>query len=143
MASVSANPMVEPNIIEQPLAKTKTYPRPIESLKRVWTDYYPPGTLGDDCEMMPGSAFNFVIIGLLSFTAIKSQGNTKFPFQTHPQIIMVAITSLIMYGLGTGAEHAICVACSGHDSVYSIIARMGRKGCLCILVGSLASLFYL
>ncbi|KAL8263743.1 hypothetical protein R6Q59_021873 [Mikania micrantha] len=92
--------------------------------------------------VMPQSTVGFIITALLAFVDIKSQGNPEFPFITHPQAIMVSITSLIMYGLASGAELIVSGACNNPNVVYAIIARLGRIVYLCIMVVSLSSLFY-
>ncbi|KAL8210244.1 hypothetical protein R6Q57_006976 [Mikania cordata] len=111
----------------------------IELVYRLWTHYFPRGTLAEEGIMIPGSAFNFVIIGLFTFTAIKSQGESKFPFHSNPQTITLAINSLIMYGLASEVENVI----SAPNSVYVLIARLGKKLCLYVLMGAMASLFIL
>ncbi|KAI3689721.1 hypothetical protein L2E82_47687 [Cichorium intybus] len=50
---------------------------------------------------------------------------------------------LLVYGLASAAEHFISATRLGPSSVYAIAAHSGRIGCLCILVASVASLFYL
>ncbi|CAH1453803.1 unnamed protein product [Lactuca virosa] len=113
----------------------------LEPLHRLWINYYLP-TFGESAVIMPPSPLSFIITSLYAFADIKSQGS-EFPFNTHPRSINVAITSLLFYGLASGAEHFICVSRLGPTSVYAIIARLGRISCLCVLVASLASLFYL
>ncbi|KAL8263746.1 hypothetical protein R6Q59_021876 [Mikania micrantha] len=92
--------------------------------------------------VMPQSTLGFIITALLAFVDIKSQGNPEFPFVTHPQAIMVSITSLIMYGLASGAELVVSCACNNPTVVYVIIARLGRIVYLCIMVVSLSSMLY-
>ncbi|KAL8238586.1 hypothetical protein R6Q59_015153 [Mikania micrantha] len=117
--------------------------RTTELLCRLWTHYFPRGTLGEEGIMIPGSAFNFVIIGLFSFTAIKSQGESRFPFHSNPQTITLAINSLIMYGLASEVENVISAARPGPNSVYVLIACLGKKLCLYVLMGAMVSLFIL
>ena len=112
-----------------------------EAVHRLWINYYPP-TFGESTLIMPPCPLSFIITSLYAFADIKSQGS-EFPFHTHPRSINVAVTSLLFYGLASGAEHFICVSRLGPVSVYAMVARLGRITCLCILVVSLASLFYL
>lgn len=91
--------------------------------------------------MMPPSTLTFIITILLGFAEIKSQGKSEFPFQKHPQIVMVSITSVVVYGLASLAEVVIAAAGFDHASVYAIIARLLRLASLCVLVTSLATLF--
>lgn len=97
---------------------------------------------GEEGVIMPGSALSFIITVLIAFAEIKSQGNSEFPFQTHPHFIMVSVTSLLMYGLASATELLISAAGLDAISAYAIIARLGRIGSLWILVASLACLFY-
>ncbi|KAL8210238.1 hypothetical protein R6Q57_006970 [Mikania cordata] len=152
---VPDNPMVILNINGEELPAETNYQksfvtnvhrflvRTIELVCRLWTHYFPRGTLGEEGTIIPGSTFNFVIIGLLSFTAIKSQGESTFPFHSNPLTVRLAINSLIVYGLASAAENVISAARPGPDSVFVFIAHLGRKLCLYILVGALASLFFL
>ncbi|KAC9145049.1 hypothetical protein E3N88_46299 [Mikania micrantha] len=118
--------------------------RTLELVCRLWTHYFPQGTLGEESMIIPGSALNFVIVGLFSFIAIKSQGEARFPFHSNPQAVKVAITCLIVYGLISEAENVISAARPGPNSVYVFfIARLGRKLCLLVLVCAMASLFIL
>ncbi|KAI3689716.1 hypothetical protein L2E82_47682 [Cichorium intybus] len=110
----------------------------LERLGRIWIDYYPQifGVI-----MLP-SPLKFVIIGLAAFADMKSQGS-DFPFKTHPRSMNIAVASLLVYGLASAAEHFISATPLGPSSVYAIVAHSGRIGCLCILVASVASVFYL
>ncbi|CAI9291354.1 unnamed protein product [Lactuca saligna] len=111
----------------------------LELLGRLWMEYY-PRIFG---EIMLPSPLKFIIIGLAAFAEIKSQGS-EFPFKTHPRCMNIAITSLLFYGLASAAQHIISVCKRfGPASVYAIVAHSGRIGSLCILVASVASLFYL
>ncbi|KAL8263742.1 hypothetical protein R6Q59_021872 [Mikania micrantha] len=115
-----------------------------EPLRRHWTHYYPLVAFGEGGVIMPHSTLAFIINALLAFTEIKSQGQPGFPFVTHPQLTKFSVTSLLLYGLASAAE--LVVSAAGLDpttSIYSIIARLGRISSLCILVASLACLFYL
>ncbi|KAD6453314.1 hypothetical protein R6Q59_000042 [Mikania micrantha] len=121
--------------------------RTVELVCRLWTQYFPRGTSAEEGLVPPGSvpdnpgsALYFVIVGLFSFIAIKSQGETRFPFHSNPQTVTLAITCLILYGLVSEAEYVIA-ACHGPNSVYVVIARLGRKLCLYVLMGAMASLF--
>ncbi|KAD6453318.1 hypothetical protein E3N88_08023 [Mikania micrantha] len=117
--------------------------RTIELVCRLWTQYFPRGTSAEEGLVPPGSALYFVIVGLFSFIAIKSQGEARFPFHSNPQTVTLAITCLIVYGLVSEAENVISAGRPGPNSVYVFIARLGRKLCLYVLVGSMASLFIL
>ncbi|KAI3689729.1 hypothetical protein L2E82_47695 [Cichorium intybus] len=110
----------------------------LEHLGRLWMDYYPPifGVI-----ILP-SPLKFIIIGLAAFAEMKSQGS-EFPFKTHPRSKNVAVTSLLVYGLASAAEHFISATPLGPASVYAVVAHSGRTCSLCILVASVASLFYL
>lgn len=112
--------------------------RPMASLHSLWTNYYPGRAIGEDL-IIPGSTLKFVIAGLLGFAEIKSQGKTGFPFETHPQAVMVAVSSLLMYGFASAAEHILSATLIVD---YALIARLGRMVSLYMLVGSLATLFY-
>lgn len=92
--------------------------------------------------MMPQSTLGFIIISLLAFTEIKSQGNPESPFQTHPKAIMVSINSVVIYGFTSTAEVVISAAGFDRTSIFALITRMGRMASLYILVTSLAYLFY-
>ncbi|MFS7927717.1 hypothetical protein Hanom_Chr04g00312371 [Helianthus anomalus] len=111
----------------------------IRRLHALWNNHLLQGVLNVD---MPTSSFAFVINALLTFTEIKSQRDPQFPFQTHPQVVMLSVTSLLVYGFASVAQHFISATRLCPDSVYAIIARLGQMACLCILVGSLASWFY-
>lgn len=110
----------------------------------MWTYYNPLRqlttlfTLGEEEEdvMRPGSGLNFVIASLISFTAIKSQGEIGFPFRTYPHASMLDVTSLLLYGFFSAAQRA--ASAQTPPSVYAGIARLGRKVSLYILVGALA-----
>ncbi|KAI3689738.1 hypothetical protein L2E82_47705 [Cichorium intybus] len=110
----------------------------LERLGRLWINCYPQifGVI-----MLP-SPLKFIVISLAAFAEMKSQG-TEFPFQTHPGSMNVAVTSLLFYGLASAAEHFISATRLGPASVYAIVAHSGRMFSLCILVASIASLFYL
>lgn len=105
-------------------------------LARLWATHYPPGpgvfafafAFGE--EVMPPSTFTFIIMALLAFLQIKSQGSG-------PNAIKVSVTSLLLYGLATAAQLVIPA-----DSVYAIINRLARIVFLCILIASSASFFY-
>ncbi|KAI3689722.1 hypothetical protein L2E82_47688 [Cichorium intybus] len=109
----------------------------LERLGRLWMDYYPPifGVI-----MLP-PPLNFVTTGLVAFAEMKSQGS-EFPFKSHPGSMNVAVTSLLVYGLVSAAEHFISATRLGPASVYAIVAHSGRIVSLSILVASVASLFY-
>ncbi|CAI9291349.1 unnamed protein product [Lactuca saligna] len=111
----------------------------LKSLGRLWMEYYPRIFGG----IMLPSPIKFIIIGLAAFAEMKSQGS-EFPFKTHPLTMNVAIAGLLCYGLASAAQHFIS-ACTrlGPASVYANVAHSGRIGSLCILVASVASLFYL
>lgn len=91
--------------------------------------------------LMPPHTFSFIITCLLAFAEIKSQGNNKFPFETHPRAVIVSLTTLVIYAFASAAEPVIYAAGFNHTCVYAIIARLGRLGALFILVASLLSLF--
>ncbi|KAI3689736.1 hypothetical protein L2E82_47703 [Cichorium intybus] len=107
---------------------------------RIWINYF-ERIFGEEAVIMP-SPFNFIITNLYALVEIKSQGSEN-PFQTHPQSMNVVVTSLLFYGLASAVEHFISATRLERLSVYSIIARLGKICCLCILVASLSSLFYL
>ncbi|KAL7596922.1 hypothetical protein Lser_V15G30599 [Lactuca serriola] len=111
----------------------------LERFGRLWMYYY-PRLFG---EIMLPSPLKFIIIGLATFAEMKSQGS-EFPFKTHPRSMNVAVTSLLFYGLASAVQHFIS-ACTrlGPASVSAIVAHSGRIGSLCILVATVASLFYL
>ncbi|CAH1453817.1 unnamed protein product [Lactuca virosa] len=110
----------------------------LERFGRLWTYYY-PRIFG---EIMLPSPLKFIIFGLAAFAEMKSQGS-EFPFKSHPRSMHVAVTSLLFYGLASAAEHFIYVTHLGPAAVYGMVAHSGRIGSLCILVASVASLFYL
>ncbi|KAD6453294.1 hypothetical protein E3N88_07999 [Mikania micrantha] len=194
MGSVLDNSVIVLNIAEElpPMSQNETslmskfYRFPVIAaimfLKCMWTDYFRPGTLGEEGLVPPGSnpdnppvilningeemlaqtnnQTSFVIsvhqfmvrtIELVyrlwthyfPFTAIKSQGESRFPFHSNPQTITLAINSLIMYGLASEVENVISAARPGPNSVYVLIARLGKKLCLYVLMGAMASLFIL
>ncbi|KAC9145051.1 hypothetical protein E3N88_46301 [Mikania micrantha] len=167
MGSVSDLPMSVLNIAEElpPMAQNETslinkfYRFPVIAsimyLKCMWTDYFRPGTLGEEGLVPWGFVPDnpMVILNIngeelpaetnYQKSSIKSQGESTFPFHSNPQTIRLAINSLIVYGLASAAENVISAACLGPNSVYVFIARLGRKLCLYILVGALASLFFL
>ncbi|MFS7927709.1 hypothetical protein Hanom_Chr04g00312281 [Helianthus anomalus] len=90
---------------------------------------------------MPHSALGFIINALLALAEIKSQGQGApgFLFRTHPRAIMVFVNGLLMYGLASAAE----LVGLDPNSVYAIAVHLGKLFSLCILVASLASLFYI
>ncbi|KAI3689733.1 hypothetical protein L2E82_47700 [Cichorium intybus] len=114
--------------------------RVLERLSRLWVNYY-PRIFGEEEVIILPSPLNFIVIGLYAFAEIKSQGS-DFPFKTHPRSTNVAVTSLLFYGLASIAKHVISATRLGPASVYAIIANLGKIGSFCILVASLASLFY-
>ncbi|KAK1419004.1 hypothetical protein QVD17_28159 [Tagetes erecta] len=71
----------------------------IASLRHLWEHYYPRLTFLEERVVMPHSALNFIITLLLAFAAIKSQGQSDFPFITHPRVVRFSINSIVMYGL--------------------------------------------
>ena len=111
----------------------------LERFSRLWMYYYP--RLFGEIKLPP--PLKFIIIGLATFAEMKSQGS-EFPFKTHPRSMNVAVTSLLFYGLASAVQHFIS-ACTrlGPASVSAIVAHSGRIGSLCILVATVASLFYL
>lgn len=115
---------------------------PVAPLYRLWADYYRQVPVGGGA-IMPHSTLNFIINALLAFVEIKSQGAKEFPFKTHPQTIMFSVTSLMIYGLASAAELVISAAGLDPTCIYAVIAHLGKVISLCILVISLASLFYL
>ncbi|MFS7927687.1 hypothetical protein Hanom_Chr04g00312021 [Helianthus anomalus] len=114
----------------------------VAPLCRIWANYYRQVPTREGV-IMPHSALSFIVYALLAFVQIKSQGVPGFPFKTHPQPIMCSVTSLMMYGLASAAELVISAASFDHTSIYAIIAHLGKVASLCIMVVSLASLFYL
>ncbi|KAK1419045.1 hypothetical protein QVD17_28201 [Tagetes erecta] len=97
-------------------------------------DDYLQGAFSAD---MPSSSFTFVITSLFAFTAIKSQGDTKFPFNTHPQAIWLSVTCVLLYGFASAGQYLVTsTARLGPNSVYAIVACLGRMVSLCILVVS-------
>ncbi|MFS7924254.1 hypothetical protein Hanom_Chr03g00270461 [Helianthus anomalus] len=111
-------------------------------LRHLWAHYYPRVAYGEEGVVTPHSTLGFIINALLGLVEIKSQCLHGFPFQTHPHSIMFSVTSLLMYGLASAAELVICGAGVDRSSIYAILAHLGKIGSLCILVASLASLFY-
>ncbi|MFS7927684.1 hypothetical protein Hanom_Chr04g00311991 [Helianthus anomalus] len=79
------------------VASTTIRGRLIAPLHQVWDQYYRRVAFGEEGVFMPQSALSFVINTLLAFAAIKSQGVPGFPFKTHPQSIMVSVTSLLCW----------------------------------------------
>ncbi|KAL8228605.1 hypothetical protein R6Q59_000002 [Mikania micrantha] len=105
--------------------------------------YYPQVAFVEASVIMPHSTLSFIINGLLALVEIKTQCLPGFPFQTHPHIIMLSVTSLMMFGLASVAELIVLAVGLDRTSVYAIIARLGKIGSLCALVASLVSLFYI
>ncbi|GJY26536.1 hypothetical protein Tco_0401262 [Tanacetum coccineum] len=68
------------------------------------SNYYLQVVSAEEGVIMPRSALTFIITTLVAFVEIKSQGQPGFPFETHPRAIMVAVTSLPVYGLASAAE---------------------------------------
>ncbi|KAI3689728.1 hypothetical protein L2E82_47694 [Cichorium intybus] len=95
----------------------------LKRVGRLWMDYYPPifGVI-----ILP-SPLKFITIGLAAFAEMKSQGS-EFPFKTHPRSMNVAVTSLLVYGLASAAEHSISATRLGPASVYTMVAHSGRIG---------------
>ncbi|KAK1418895.1 hypothetical protein QVD17_28045 [Tagetes erecta] len=160
---------LELNIVVEEVPQIRASPLftdlfPISFLKRIWTDYIRPATLGvvlpvsvpatpivqldeippeatnqtfsitnvcriyfplledeEDDVMINGSTVKFVIVTLLRFSIIKSQGENCWS-------VTIAVTSVLIYGFASAAQHLI-----SHNSVYVFIARLGRKLCLFIL----------
>ncbi|KAK1419047.1 hypothetical protein QVD17_28203 [Tagetes erecta] len=108
----------------------------------LWAAYYPRVAFGQEGVIMPHSALGFITNALLVLTDIKSQSVPGFPFDSHPVSIMLSVTSLLMYGLASVGEVGVSVAGLDHTSVYAVITHLGKIVSLCMLVGSLASLFY-
>ncbi|MFS8015267.1 hypothetical protein Hanom_Chr15g01354401 [Helianthus anomalus] len=119
------------------VASTALHGGLVAPLRHLWGHYYRRVVFGGQGVVMPRSALSFIIIALLALAEIKSQ------FQTHPQAIMFSVNSLLMYGLACAVELVVSAAGLDPTSVYAIIAHLGKVGSLCILVASLASLFYL
>ncbi|KAL8238752.1 hypothetical protein R6Q59_015319 [Mikania micrantha] len=112
-------------------------------LHQIWTRFNPQVAFGEARVIMPHSSLSFIINTLLALVAIKTQCLPGFPFQTHPHIVMLSVTCIMMYGLASVVE--LIVLAVGYDraSVYAIIAYLGKNGSLCTLVASLASLLYM
>ncbi|KAK1430526.1 hypothetical protein QVD17_13334 [Tagetes erecta] len=110
--------------------------------RHLWARYYPLVAFGDELVVMPPSTLTFLITVLLAFVEIKSQSLLGFPFQTHPQLVMFSVTTLLIYGLASSVELVVSSVGLDPTSVYVVISRLGRIGSLCVLVASLASLFY-
>lgn len=108
----------------------------LDTIGGLLINYYPQTFGAID---MPPSPITFIIASLYAFAEMKSQGS-DFPFKTHPGFINVALVCLILYGLASAAEFFIYAIRPG--SVYGMIVHLVRVGCLCIMVMSLASLFY-
>ncbi|KAK1430528.1 hypothetical protein QVD17_13337 [Tagetes erecta] len=115
----------------------------VAPVRHAWACYYPRVAFGEEGVVMPHSTFGFIINALLAFAEIKSQGRPGFPFQTHPQVIMFSVTSLLMYGLASAVELVVFAAGVDRRSVYAVVSHLGKIGSLCVLVASLASLFYI
>ncbi|KAI3689719.1 hypothetical protein L2E82_47685 [Cichorium intybus] len=109
----------------------------LESFGRLWMDYYPPIFR---VIMLP-SPLKFIITGLAAFAEMKSQG-TEFPFNTHPRSMNVAVTSLLVYGLASAAEHFISATRLGPASVYAIVAQEGRICCFLKVLGNADLVLY-
>lgn len=107
------------------------------SLGEHWNNYHPQGAFKEDT--LP-SSFKFVITSLFALVAIKSQGDTKFPFHTHPQTVMLSVICVLMYGFASAAQHFFAVTRLSPNSVYAIVAHLGRMIALCILVACLVCL---
>ncbi|KAD4178295.1 hypothetical protein E3N88_26886 [Mikania micrantha] len=118
------------------------YSQAAAMLGGLWAHYYQRAAFGEEGVVMPHSTLGFIISTLLAIVQIKSQGLPGFPFQTHPQLIMFSVTNLLIYGLASVAEPVISAAGVDRSSVYAITAHLEKIGSLCILVASLASLFY-
>ncbi|KAJ0699729.1 hypothetical protein HanOQP8_Chr10g0359331 [Helianthus annuus] len=125
------------------VASTIIRGRLLAPLHQVWDQYYRGVAFGEAGVFMPHSALSFVINALLAFAAIKSQGVPGFPFKTHPQSIMVSVTSLLIYGVASVAKLVVSPAGLDRTSVYVVTAHLRKVGSLCIFVVSLASLFYI
>ncbi|KAL7594197.1 hypothetical protein Lser_V15G30600 [Lactuca serriola] len=110
----------------------------LELLGHLWMEYY-RRIFG---EIILPPPLKFIIIGLAAFAEMKSQGS-EFSFKTHPRSMNVAGTSLLFYGLASVVEHLISTSFLGPASVYAMVAHSGRIGSLCVLVATVASLFYL
>ncbi|KAK1430531.1 hypothetical protein QVD17_13340 [Tagetes erecta] len=120
-----------------------TIPRGVVApIRHAWACYYPRVAFGEQGVVMPHSTFGFIINALLAFVEIKSQGRPGFPFQTHSHVIMFSVTSLLMYGLASAVELVVFAVGVDRRSVYAVVAHLGKICCLCVLVVSLASLFY-
>ena len=111
----------------------------LEPLLRGWIANY-PRIFGEESLIKLPDPLTLIITGLCSLVEIKSQGG-DFPFQTHPRSINVALASLLVYGFTSALEHFVSATGLAPISVYAIIARLGRIGCLFIMIASLASLF--
>ncbi|GJZ16823.1 hypothetical protein Tco_0552946 [Tanacetum coccineum] len=108
----------------------------------LWSNYYLQVVFAKEGVIMPRSALTFIISTMLAIVEIKLQGQPGFPFEMHPRAIMVSVTSLPVYGLASATELGVSALGLDHTSVYAIIARLVRICSLCILVTSLACLFY-
>ncbi|KAL8210133.1 hypothetical protein R6Q57_006865 [Mikania cordata] len=115
----------------------------VSPLCHLWAHYYPQVAFVEAGVIMPHSTLSFIINGLLALVEIKTQCLPGFPFQTHPHIIMLSVTSLMVYGLASVAELIVLAVGLDHISVYAIIACLGKIVSLCTLVASLVSLFYI
>ncbi|MFS7927681.1 hypothetical protein Hanom_Chr04g00311961 [Helianthus anomalus] len=109
----------------------------VAPLRPLWVQYYRRVVFRGEGVAMPPSALSFITNALIALAAIKSQ------FQAYPLAIRFSVNSLLMYGLASAAE--VVVSCAGLDptSVYAITAHLGKIISLCIVVASLASLFYM
>ncbi|MFS7927721.1 hypothetical protein Hanom_Chr04g00312411 [Helianthus anomalus] len=143
-SSTIDNPIEEQTIIAQHVETNHnlflTFAFFLRRICQRFITYYQQGAFDED---MPPPSFTFVITSLLTLTEIKSQGDPQFPFQTHAQVVMLSVTCVLMYGFSSAAQHLINATHLGPDSVIAITACLGRIASLCILVGSLASLFYI
>ncbi|KAL8238755.1 hypothetical protein R6Q59_015322 [Mikania micrantha] len=115
----------------------------VSPLRHIWTHYYPRVAFGEAGVIMPHSSLTFIINTLLALVAIKTQCLSGFPFQTHPHIVILSITCIMMYGLASVVELIVLAVGLDRASVYAIIAHLGKIGSLCTLVASLASLLYM
>ncbi|KAL8238756.1 hypothetical protein R6Q59_015323 [Mikania micrantha] len=115
----------------------------VSPLRHIWTHYYPRVAFGEVGVIMPHSSLSFIINTLLALVEIKTQCLPGFPFQTHPHIVMLSVTCLMMYVLAFVVELVVLAVGLDHAFVYVIIANLGKIGSLCTLVAALASLLYM
>ncbi|KAD6453434.1 hypothetical protein E3N88_08139 [Mikania micrantha] len=109
-------------------------------LHQIWTRFNPQVAFGEAGIIMPHSSLTFIINTLLALVAIKTQCLPGFPFQTHPHIVILSVTCIMMYCLASVVELIVLAVGLDRASVYAIIAHLGKTGSLCTLVASLASL---